>query len=143
MLRNDIKELNEATLLKDFVWKDEEVLCNAEKRDEFGDPGEGAGDRRDGSADEDVETIWGFLRDKRRSFKDTLEERNERILDGDYVSLREVNVKGGDAATKGEWGANERGTGVWEGGKAVSKRKIFKREVDEEERARDADMRDN
>lgn len=72
--RNDIEELTKGELLEDIVCEDGGMLCEAEERDKFRDPNNGAEAGRGGPGNEDVGILGGFGRAKGKGCKDVLKE---------------------------------------------------------------------
>lgn len=62
------------------------------------------------------------------------------ILNGNFLSLREAAVEGGDVAIAEKRRVEERRTGVSEKTRAVSEKEVFKREADEGGKRMYADM---
>lgn len=58
--------------------------------------------------------LWDPGSAEGRSRKDVLKERDQDILDADFVLLREVVVEGRDVATDGNCGADDCEAVVWE-----------------------------
>lgn len=61
-------------------------------------------------------------------------------MDSDFFSLREVGIESREVATDDGWRADYCEGGLWEGGRRVSERESFKREIDDSREGVYADM---
>lgn len=73
--RSDIDELNEGQVLKGVVYRDGGTLCEAEKRDELGNPNSRAGAGRVEPGNDDEKILWGFGSAKEERCEDALKEK--------------------------------------------------------------------
>lgn len=132
MWKSDIEELREGELLGEIIYKNRKVLCEVEEKNEYGDPGSGAGVRRDGPGHEDARVLLVTGRAEERSCENALKEGNGRFWNVDLVLVREVSVERGDLASDDVCGADGNKTAVRERETGLSAKDFFKRATDKE-----------